>query len=206
MKTVVLLLLAGGTCFSFLMAFYLLWQLSPACSGLTQRIEPPPDGKRTMMNSYQKIMAACDLSTYAVQVLKHAARLSRRLGSELLIVKVIDQKEIDSVKAYFSRISESHENVTLDTYLKEMKKERYLDIQNLMGSIPKKDLKYKILVRIGRPYQELIKVIKEKDVDMVVLGTKGKNNLTGLLFGATAEKMFRECPVPLLSIRLNKNN
>lgn len=158
------------------------------------------------MSAYRKIMAACDLSPHALQVLKHAARLSRYLGSELLIVKIIDQKEIDSVKTFFSKISETHENITIDDYLKEMKKERYLEIQQLMRSIPRKDLKYKILIRTGRPCLELIKIVNEKDVDMVVMGTKGKSNFRGLFFGATAERMFKLCPVPLMSIRLQKNS
>jgi nucleotide-binding universal stress UspA family protein len=176
----------------------------PCGSAAIRSKKDTPDGSnRTAMSSYHKIMAACDLSPHAVQVLKHAARLSLRLDSELLIVKIIDQKEIDSVKAYFSKISEARENTTLDDYLKEMKKERTIDIQNLMRSIPRKDLKYKILIRVGRPHQELMKVINEKDVDLVIMGTRAKKNFRGFLFGATAEKMFRMCPVPLLRIRLN---
>jgi len=68
-----------------------------------------------------------------------------------------------------------------------------------------KHLPVEIKIKIGVPFRELVQTVKDSSVDLVVMGRKGRSNLSGIFFGTTAEKMFRHCPVPLLSLRENMN-
>jgi nucleotide-binding universal stress UspA family protein len=56
-------------------------------------------------------------------------------------------------------------------------------------------------VRVGIPYHELLAAIAQDRPDLLVMGTKGRSNLADTILGSCAQKMFRRCPIPLLSMR-----
>jgi nucleotide-binding universal stress UspA family protein len=86
-----------------------------------------------------------------------------------------------------------------------MKENRSTEIKELVEAAGCDHLVAKIMFRIGVPFEELIDTVKKEDADMLVMGTKGRGNLASVLLGSTAEKMFRHCPVPLLSVRPQKS-
>ena len=74
-------------------------------------------------------------------------------------------------------------------------------MEKLIQEIGCAHLKIKKVFKVGVPFQELISAIENEGADLMVMGRKGRSDLADVLFGSNAEKVFRRCPVPLLSVR-----
>jgi len=62
-------------------------------------------------------------------------------------------------------------------------------------------LDYDITHLTGKPFAEIIKFVKEKKIDMIVMGTHGRSALESAIMGSTAEKVVRKAPCPVLTVR-----
>ena len=151
-------------------------------------------------------MVACDLSEYSLQSLRYGIELAENLDGNLIIVNVINQRDVTAVKEAINRIGlvKQSFSFSMDTYLENLKKERSQLIQKLIEEIAFKDIRIKKVIKYGVPFQKLIEAVKEENADILVMGEKGRSNISDMLFGSTAEKMFHHCPIPLLSIREKK--
>ena len=149
------------------------------------------------MKKFRKIMAAYDFSEYSKEALIFAAQLADELKSQLMVVNVINQRDLEAIRrAEIESISFS-----ADQFIKDREKDRLEQIRQTIEEISAQHLLVEIKIRTGVPFRELIQAINDNGVDLLVMGRKGRTNLAGILFGTTAEKMFRHCPVPLLSLR-----
>ena len=53
----------------------------------------------------------------------------------------------------------------------------------------------------GTPFVEIIADAKKYDVDLIVIGTHGRNALVQTLMGSSAERVVRKAPCPVLTVR-----
>jgi nucleotide-binding universal stress UspA family protein len=62
--------------------------------------------------------------------------------------------------------------------------------------------KVEAMIERGVPFVEIIRVAKEKNADLIVIGTHGRTGIDHMLFGSTAEKVVRKSPCPVLTVRM----
>jgi nucleotide-binding universal stress UspA family protein len=64
-------------------------------------------------------------------------------------------------------------------------------------------IRYLISVERGEVWPAVSRIVEDEDVDLVVVGTRGRSGLSKLLLGSVAEEIFRRSPCPVLTVGPN---
>lgn len=80
----------------------------------------------------------------------------------------------------------------------------WIDVQQLQSQLIESGalagLPHECLVRQGNVWEEVEKVINAKQVDLLIIGTHGRQGFGKLLFGSVAEQIFRHADCPVLTV------
>jgi nucleotide-binding universal stress UspA family protein len=149
------------------------------------------------MQDVKTILAAVDFSLYSPQVLRFAANLARALQAQFVVVNVLNRRDVDAMEM----VQRTYPGLTVPHFIQNATAERLRLLEKLLLEEGAESLHAKKRVNVGVPFKEILKAVDEEKADLLVMGTKGRGNLADALFGSTAEKVFRRCPVPLVSVR-----
>ena len=152
------------------------------------------------MNLYKRIMVAIDFSAYSFNAVVHAAALARPLNASLILINVLNQRDVDAVE----RVLAGQVEFTVEHYINQQHLERTRRLHEILSEAKADDLPVKVLVQTGIPFQVRLEQIAIEKADLLVMSTKGRSNLADTVVGSCAQKMYRRCPVPLLSLRPEK--
>lgn len=149
------------------------------------------------MQTVHRILVAIDFSQFSKYILEYAVNLAEPLNADIVLANVINQRDIDIV----SKLS-LNTRLSAQEYIDQTQSERLQALDMMMHDMQAAHLKYQKIIKTGTPFVELVQAIIDTQSDLAVMGSKGRGNIAGVLFGSTAEKLFRRSPVPLLSLRV----
>jgi nucleotide-binding universal stress UspA family protein len=64
-------------------------------------------------------------------------------------------------------------------------------------------LQHQVVIRQGEVWPELEAIIRQEKIDLVIIGTHGRNGMGKLLLGSVAEEIFRQADCPVLTVGPN---
>jgi len=144
-----------------------------------------PVSKRIALKN---ILLLTDFSEPSATALQYATLMARGYGAKVTVLHAV----VSSMYTYMAgEMSASVLDAEDETAQKEMGK-----IQAQLAGLPNEV----IIRRDTAVWPSLAKFLQEREVDLIVLGTHGRTGLKKLMFGSTAEEVFRRTTVPVLTV------
>ncbi len=128
----------------------------------------------------KSVLVAFDYSESSQKALSHAMAIARHFGAKFYLAHVVSH--LGYTIAGPESLKLAAEGACRDAQRLE---------QELLQSGALAGLQHEFIVREGNVWEQLALLIKEKQVDVVVLGTHGRGALGKLLLGSVAEQIFR---------------
>ena len=146
-----------------------------------------------MKENMRKILVPVDFSSTSNKSFLYAREMIDCWAGELHLVHVLDTDFLSG--AVLITIEPLEESVSKwEKRAKDKLKATYHDKES-------SELTGEIHVRQGKPHEEILKLADEIEVDMIVIGSRGRQGLERTLFGSVAEKVTRLAQVPVLIIK-----
>ncbi len=146
------------------------------------------------MIEIKTILAPTDFSAHSEGAVRYACALASRLGAELHLLHVLSEI-----------LPSGPDPMLMPVIPPEFYQENERAAREALDRLPQPDwdAPRSIVrsVRWGSPVEAVIAYAADHKLDLVVIATHGRTGLSHVLLGSVAERIVRESPCPVLTVR-----
>ncbi|WP_135304637.1 universal stress protein [Haloarcula amylovorans] len=145
---------------------------------------------------YDDILIPTDGSDHAVRAAEHGAFLADAFDATVHLLTVVDLSEAagpfsaGGVDEEFVDRLETNAQTAIDAL-----DDAVAAVETVQSS-----------VLTGQPSKTILDYVDDHDIDLVTMGTHGRRGLSRYLVGSVAERVVRQSPVPVLTVRATERS
>ena len=131
----------------------------------------------------KNILFPTDFSERSAAALPYAAAVARHYQAKVYLAHVMEPALATAAGAPLPNAKAAEREMAI------------LDRCDLLNGIP-----YEALVEEGEIWDVLSEMIRQREIDLIILGTQGRGGFKKLILGSVAEEIIREAPCPVLAV------
>ena len=165
---------------------------------------------------YKKILYTTDLSESGRYAFHHAASLASHYNAELTVIHVVeggpeldrrlfgyvDEKLWEEIKtrnlqeAKDILISRKRDNAAIKECVDQF-------CEEVQAGMPvQADITYRIEIKMGDPFEQIVEEAKKGNYDLIVMGRYGDGALKTAVIGDTVRRVVRHMDIPVLIVKV----
>lgn len=159
-----------------------------------------PDG-RVVMIALKHILVATDFSETSEAAVKYGVALAVAFKAKLHLFHVEARHDLEIMVERELVVEKCLSETTAAKFPQNAARELFGKI--LTGQ-EERELRAEYVLRAGGrggPSVEIVRYAKERNIDLIVMGTHGRGAVAHMLMGSVADKVVRSAPCPVLTVR-----
>ncbi|WP_435365295.1 universal stress protein [Haloarchaeobius sp. DYHT-AS-18] len=144
---------------------------------------------------YEHILLPTDGSDGTTAAAKHAAELATRYDATVHVLSVVDTR---------NRFESPSAGISAAVWEETERERAEAAVESTIAALPD-DVRTETVIREGVPKTAILEYVDENPIDLVVMATHGRTGLDHYLIGSVAEKVVRQCPAPVMTVREDEN-
>lgn len=150
---------------------------------------------------FNKILAAIDGSEISKKVLKVTFNLAKKVFGEVILVSVVDHKFLPFF-SYPTTPIPTNRKLTIKLLKSSRRFYRKLLDKTLKqrGELnPRVKISTKLME--GNPSVEIVRVAKDKKVDLIIVGNKSHSSIRKFFLGSVSDNIISKSNIPVLVVK-----
>lgn len=145
---------------------------------------------------FEQILIPTDGSEPATNAAQKGVELAAEHGATVHVMSVVEPIPLGMYSAGPEPASAEH-----GTVIEEQKNEARAAIEHVIERCEEHGLDAREEIAYGNPSQEITEYAEAEGIDAIVMGTHGRSGAGRLIIGSVAEKVVRQSPVPVMTVR-----
>ena len=131
---------------------------------------------------YERILVPTDGSANASAAMEHGLDLATRHDAEIHLLHVINTRRYDT---------------SIESQVAPLRRKGSQYIEEHVETATETDVSVTTAMELGRPAATILEYVDEHDIDLVVMGTRGRGGLARRLLGSTTNYVATHADVPV---------
>jgi universal stress protein A len=148
------------------------------------------------MDNFSRILVISKSTKHCEKAIHYGLSLAKKYGAELYVMHVIHNPfglegwpiAIPSLK-------------TMEEEYKRMQENAKADLDKIVSSEKEKGMPIYVLINEGDPEEEIYRVVKERQIDLLIMLSHEEGRVEHFLFGRGRDGLIRKMPCSIMLIK-----